>query len=211
MTLRPELIDQALLLRHGDEEARAEFIKQLTTELLWTADNQREVGRYWGIGPRALGALSNRANAMMIASISDPEALRAKLIEQVSFIVADAMQKKKPFLDKTGDIVMAPDPDHKAALMGVAFIAKVTGLDKPRPMAPEDDYKGQSLAELIAAAQQKLLPEGQSLSLEIQAEGEANVEERNEDSETAVPDRGRRYNRPKWLRPGDSGSDRDPT
>lgn len=213
MTFSPAQIMRAQELRHADIEDQVEYVQELIIGLKWTIENRRELGGIWDIGPRKIGELGRRADALIISRIRDPEELRNKLMEQAHFVVSDAMEKKKAFVDKLGNIVLTPDPDHKAALQGINQIYKMSGLDKVKPIEPDESkYAGHDLTQLLAIAQKKLLPEGQVLeSLDIQTEGESADEEEVEADKVTVPNPDRRYSSEERIRGGNTRRDRDPT
>ena len=213
MTFSPAQIIRAQELRHSGPDERVEFVTELVIGLVWTLDNKRELAHIWGIGPREINRLGRAADASVISKIRDPEELRSKLMEQAHFVVSDAMQKKKPFVDKNGNIVLAPDPDHKAALQGINQIYKMSGLDKVQPEEPDaGKYAGHDLDHLLAIAQKKLLPEGQPLeSLDIQTEGEEADEEEAEAVEVAISNPDRRRGSEERIRGANTRRDRDPT
>lgn len=213
MTLTPEQVALAQELKHASSEAKGEYVKQLIVQLVWTLDNRRELGHIWDVGPRTINRIAQRANAIILSQIEDPEDLRQKLKEQAMFVVTDCLQKKKHFVDKNGNIVGTPDPDHKAAFQGLQFIAKMAGVDKPPPAEDSTGkYSHNNVAELLAIAQSKLLPEGQpQVGLEIEAEGEEAHEEEAKPDKVAVPNPDRRHRGEERIRGGNTRRDRDPT
>ena len=213
MTLTPAQVALAQELKHASHTDLVEFVTELVIGLKWTIENKRELGHLWGMGPRELGRIGREADAAIFSKIRDPEELRSKLMEQAQFVVTDCLQKKKHFVDKNGNIVGTPDPDHKAAFSGLQFIAKMAGVDKPK-VADEvtGKYSQKNVAELLAIAQSKLLPEGQPLSgLEIEAVGEEAHEEEVEADKVAVPNPDRRHSSEERIRGGNTRRDRDPT
>jgi hypothetical protein len=159
VSLTPDDRLRAQELKHSDQELKLALVRELIVELRWDTHAVSATAAIWGMSPSEVHKLSSLAHNLILSAMVDPNELRAALIAKIGFVSEDALRKKKPFIDKTGSIVLAPDPDHKSALAGLALIAKIAGVEGRPPN--EDDYSKKSLDELLNIAKKKLLPQGQ--------------------------------------------------
>lgn len=156
MTLNPEDLLRAQELKHADQEGKLSLVHELIVELRWDVRAARDLASAWGMSPSDIQKLSSLAHGLILSAMRDPQELRSSLIAKIHFVAEDALRKKRAFLDKTGSVVLAPEPDHRSALNGLALIAKITGLDQ-NANPHGDDYGNKSLDELLNIAKRKLL------------------------------------------------------
>ena len=158
MSLTPEDIERAQELKHADNEAKLDLVRELLVELRWTPQSRRLLCTMWNMGAAEIYRMGMLAQSLILSQMTDPDELRATLIAKATFITEDALRKRRPFLDKEGNVVMAPDPDHRSGLNGLMFIAKLAGVLDGPPKDRRDDYANKSLDELIEMAKKKILP-----------------------------------------------------
>ncbi len=162
MSLTPDDIMRMQELRHADKEAKCSLVRELMVELRWDASAARDAVELWAMSPSDVEKLAVFAHSLIIAAMGDPRELRSIFISKLCYVAESALRKKKPFLDKTGAVVLAPDPDHKAAVAALDKAAKYAGLEEA---TPTDDYGTKSLDELMHIARRKLLPSAQPKGL----------------------------------------------
>ena len=142
-------------LKHADTSEKVAFIRECIVELKWRGANKKLCAEKWGLGRYETEALTRKAKAEIFASIDNPLELRAVLLEKIHYVTESAMTKSKYLVDREGDIHKLPDPDHKAALSGLALAMKASGVDKLAPQLPPDKgeaLEGKELDELLEMA-----------------------------------------------------------
>jgi len=157
-TLTPEDLFRADELRHASDEARAEYIRELIIGLRWEAPTARKLAEHWAVGAPEMSRLGRLARGLIAAALEDPDAIRKEILAKVHYVVTDAMAAKKAMLDKTGEVILVPQPNHVAALKGLELLARVAGVDQPKQVEPEREYDKKTLAELLELAAKALPP-----------------------------------------------------
>ncbi len=145
----------------GDHEKVA-FIVMLIREFRYDGyKTVQRLARLWGVETSVVTSLHQQAMLAIQTHIMEhAPSLPYKILEQVEYVVSSAMNAKKPFMTKTGEIVYADSPDHRAAITGLKTVMDAIGMgkkDSPLNISP-DQFESHSLEELLKLAVESARP-----------------------------------------------------
>lgn len=166
--LTPLEEQEAMALAGSSVEEKVEFIFELNRhfrfEPLLTC---RELARIWGLNistVRKYGQDAKRQYRYMAKMAEpDPEVFRAELDDAFQVLRDKAVNAKKAFLTKEGEVVYADQPDVKGAIMAQRARAELAGINgggTPRKREKEV-YAELTDAEILEKARAIITTEGE--------------------------------------------------
>lgn len=111
-------------------ERKVGFIRTLVSESSWAPSTVWELESLWRMSPTEIASLYTEA----INSISDnyngvdDDTKRAVLASQLQHIASIALNRRKAFLNKDGDLEIVADPDAKGATAALEAYARTAGI-----------------------------------------------------------------------------------
>ena len=163
--LTPEEEEEAMKLVGSSPDEKVEFIFELNRHFRFEPQlTSKALAEIWGLSVQRVRQYGQDAKRhyrwMAKHSEVDPEVFRAELDDAFQVLRDKAVNAKKPFMTKEGEIVYADQPDVKSAIMAQRARAELAGINgggTPRRSKDDKGYAGLSDQEILEKAQQIVL------------------------------------------------------
>jgi hypothetical protein len=109
----------------------------------------KELAVIWGVSVDAVKRHSSEAYRRLKADIRDPEEIRGAIIQRLDTVMSMAMNHKKPYLTKEGEVIYADEPNYNAAVAAAKEIKALVGLDIRKIEHSHKEYETADLPELL--------------------------------------------------------------
>lgn len=150
---------------------RIRLVFDLLCELRWNTSVARYLTDAWKLERSEVDQIYRTAVKLFRDQIGDADDMRGLMLAKLDHITNDAMGRKRAMVCKD-ELVEVPDPDHKAAVLGIREMAKLAGLhvSKQQVSVRYEEYSKESLQALLERAEDVLKPRA------IETTGEAKHE-----------------------------------
>jgi diphthamide synthase (EF-2-diphthine--ammonia ligase) len=110
----------------------------------------KELAIIWGVTPESVKRHTSEAYRRFKATIRDPDEIRGAIIERLDAVMTMAMNHKRPYITREGDVIYADDPNYNAAVNAAKQISALCGLDVRKVEHTHKEYETADLSELLA-------------------------------------------------------------